>query len=214
MIAQARAELPNECCGLLAGRIVDQAEINPSRGDVLVQTFNESRDELLNTLLPLLDNEEETKDVAQETFLECWRRRTSLPEIVNMRAWILRIGLNIAVDRKRNAWRRQPRRPPTRYALVVSRYPLVNEAASPTEYLSEPYSMFAAEKNRRTDELEFLAIYHSHPTSDPVPSRTDRERNYSPDVMNLIVSLKNDEPVVRAWWLTADSHREAEWLVT
>jgi hypothetical protein len=32
--------------------------------------------------------------------------------------------------------------------------------------------------------------------------------------MNLIISLKNAEPEVRAWWLTADSHREAEWIVS
>jgi proteasome lid subunit RPN8/RPN11 len=130
MIAQARAELPNECCGLLGGRIVEAAE---------------------------------------------------------------------------------PGAPPR--GLVERRYPLVNEAASPTEYLSEPYSMFAAEKNRRNDGVEFLAVYHSHPTSEPVPSRTDRARNYSPDVMSLIISLKAADPVVRAWWLTAESYREAEWVL-
>jgi proteasome lid subunit RPN8/RPN11 len=91
------------------------------------------------------------------------------------------------------------------------RYPLVNAAASPVEYLSDEQSMFAADKDRRRRGLEWLAVYHSHPTSDPVPSRKDRERNYSPDVMNLIVSLRGPTPVVRAWWLTATEAREATW---
>jgi proteasome lid subunit RPN8/RPN11 len=131
MIAQARAELPNECCGLLGGRIIEAA---------------------------------------------------------------------------------QPGAAPR--GVVERRYALVNDAASPTEYMSEPYSMFAAEKDRRKDGVEFLAVYHSHPTSDPIPSRTDRERSYSPEVMNLIISLKSAEAVVRAWWLTSESYREAEWLAT
>jgi proteasome lid subunit RPN8/RPN11 len=123
MIAQAQAELPNECCGLLAGRV--------ARG----------------------------------------------------------VG------------------------RVAARYPLVNAAASPVEYLSEPQSMFDADRARRRDGLEFLAVYHSHPTSEPVPSRKDRERNYSEEVVNFIISLKGDEPAVRGWWLTAETFREADWEV-
>ena len=61
--------------------------------------------------------------------------------------------------------------------------------------------------------LEILAIYHSHPTSAPVPSKTDLARNYSAEVMNLIISLQNAEPEVLAWWLTADDFRAAAWDV-
>jgi hypothetical protein len=44
-----------------------------------------------------------------------------------------------------------------------------------------------------------------------VPSRTDLARNYSTDVMNLIISLKSSEPQVRGWWLNETGYREAEW---
>ena len=97
--------------------------------------------------------------------------------------------------------------------IVEARYPLVNAAASPVEYLSDPQSMFEADRARRRDGLEFLAVYHSHPTSEPIPSRTDRERNYSEDVVNFIISLKGGEPEVRGWWLTAEAFREADWEV-
>ena len=98
-------------------------------------------------------------------------------------------------------------------ARVQACYPLVNAAASPVEYLSEPRSIFEAVREMRRLGLEIVAAYHSHPTSEPVPSRKDRERNYSADVMNLIISLKGDEPVVRGWWLTEQGFREAKWEV-
>ena len=125
MLAQAQAELPNECCGLLAGRL------DPAAG----------------------------------------------------------VG------------------------RVEKRYPLVNLVASPVEFLSEPVSMFAAVKDMRRLGLDVLAVYHSHPTAAPVPSRKDHERNYSPEVVNLIISLQGKAPVVRGWWLTADDSREAAWGV-
>jgi proteasome lid subunit RPN8/RPN11 len=94
---------------------------------------------------------------------------------------------------------------------VVERFPLVNAAASPREFLSQPESMFAAYRAMRERSLDALAIYHSHPTSDPVPSRTDLERNYSSDVVNFIVSLKGEPPLLRGWWLKEDCYRELEW---
>jgi proteasome lid subunit RPN8/RPN11 len=131
MVTHARAELPFECCGLLAGRI------DPAEG---------------------ID-----------------------PDIVL----------------------------PVRRAL--KRYPLINAAQSRTEYLSDPRSMFEAVRDMRALGLEILAVYHSHPTSEPVPSRTDRERNFSPEVVNFIISLKPETPEVRGWWLTAEEHHEAAW---
>lgn len=97
---------------------------------------------------------------------------------------------------------------------VVRAYPLVNAAASPVEYLSDARSMFEAVRDMDRHGLEVLAVYHSHPTSPPVPSRKDLERNYDEGVVNLIVSLTTDPPTARGWWLTAESYREAEWVIT
>jgi [CysO sulfur-carrier protein]-S-L-cysteine hydrolase len=96
---------------------------------------------------------------------------------------------------------------------VTQHLPLVNALASPTEYESEPRSMLAAHKAMRATGTDVLAVYHSHPTSDPVPSKKDRERNYSEQVVNLIVGLRGAEPVVRGWWLTTEGATEAEWVV-
>lgn len=127
MVEQARREAPNECCGLLAGRIVD-------------------------------------------------------PEGA-------RIG------------------------EVLHRYALVNSAESPTSFLSDAESMFAAVRDMRNRHVDVLAVYHSHPTSEPIPSRRDLENNYSSEVVNLIISLKEKEPVIRAWWLAGENYHEADWRI-
>lgn len=95
---------------------------------------------------------------------------------------------------------------------VLCRYPLVNTAASPREYMAEGHDRFEADKDMRQNGIEVLAVYHSHPTSDPIPSRTDLERNgYGSWAVHLIVSLKETEPRVRGWWLTEKDYTEAEW---
>ena len=96
---------------------------------------------------------------------------------------------------------------------VTLHLPLVNALASATEYESDPRSMLAAHKAMRAAGVDVLAVYHSHPTSEPIPSRRDRERNYGERIVNLIVGLKGAEPTVRGWWLTADGAQEADWAV-
>jgi [CysO sulfur-carrier protein]-S-L-cysteine hydrolase len=132
MLAQAMAELPNECCGVLAGPI--------------------SRD---------------TR------------------------------GLPANYDR-----------------AATEYYPLKNVLASPRAYESEPKSMFKAVRDMRRRELEIVAVFHSHPLSNPIPSRTDLERNYGEEVMNLILSLETRQPVLRGWWFRAGGFEEAEWCLT
>ena len=60
---------------------------------------------------------------------------------------------------------------------------------------------------------EILAIYHSHPRWQAVPSQTDlRENHYGP-VPRIIVSLLGDTPEVRVWRLDADSFQELPWRI-
>jgi proteasome lid subunit RPN8/RPN11 len=91
--------------------------------------------------------------------------------------------------------------------------PLVNESASPVAYQSEPRSMFQADRIMRAAGHEMVAIYHSHPTSEPVPSRTDLAQYYSSDVVHFIIGLKNAEPELRGWWLTETTYAEAAWTI-
>jgi [CysO sulfur-carrier protein]-S-L-cysteine hydrolase len=96
---------------------------------------------------------------------------------------------------------------------VTMHLPLVNALASPTEYESEPQSLFAAHKAMRVAGVDVLAVYHSHPTSDPIPSRRDRERSYDERVVHLIIGLGGAEPEVRGWRLRADVAIETAWQI-
>jgi RNA polymerase sigma-70 factor (ECF subfamily) len=74
---------------------------------VLLRTFNDVRNELVSTLWFVLGNQEDARDAAQEAFLRCWRTLESIAEVQNLRAWIFRVGLNVAKDVQRSAWRRR-----------------------------------------------------------------------------------------------------------
>lgn len=78
-------------------------------GEVLTQAFVSCRDELVSTLVYVLGDRDSAQDAAQESFLKCWRSRQTLPDVLNIRAWIFRVGLNTAKDLQRSAWNRRSR---------------------------------------------------------------------------------------------------------
>jgi RNA polymerase sigma-70 factor (ECF subfamily) len=73
----------------------------------LFATYAEVRADLVRALTLFLGSAEDALDVAQETFLKCWRTRGQVGTIRNLRAWIFRVGLNSARDLLRNHWRRR-----------------------------------------------------------------------------------------------------------
>jgi proteasome lid subunit RPN8/RPN11 len=98
---------------------------------------------------------------------------------------------------------------------AVERAAIRNDLSSPTGYLTNPADLFAAYREMRAAGTDVLAVYHSHPTSDPVPSRRDvAENTYGETVLHLIVGLAGAEPKVRAWWITESEFREAELKVS
>lgn len=94
---------------------------------------------------------------------------------------------------------------------VTSLYPLVNEAASPIEYRVNGYELLQKSKLMRQRGEDVLAIYHSHPTAPPVPSRKDLAEAYYGSSIYLIISLAGSEPEMRGWWLTETDYKAAEW---
>lgn len=51
---------------------------------------------------------------------------------------------------------------------------------------------------------ELVAIYHSHPVSQPYPSPTDRAEAQYPDAFYVLVSLRTRDPEVRAFRILRD----------
>lgn len=103
--------------------------------DKLLCAFNELRDELVSTLWYLLGNKDDAQDAAQEAFLKCWRARSTLGDVRNMRAWIFRVGLNAAKDMQRSAWHRHAK--PLKGEAVMVR----ENDASPVQVLENQESL-------------------------------------------------------------------------
>lgn len=69
-------------------------------------------------------------------------------------------------------------------------FPVQNIARDNTQFFEmDPAQMIAAIKVMRENDAELYAIYHSHPTSDALPSPTDIEKMPYQDTLYLIVSL-------------------------
>jgi len=84
-----------------------------------------------------------------------------------------------------------------RAGVVEAIVPIVNELASPIAFRTEPRSTLAAQRTMRDHNWDLLAVYHSHPIGDAVPSARDlRDNTYGESIPWVIVSPTGE---IRAW---------------
>jgi proteasome lid subunit RPN8/RPN11 len=78
-----------------------------------------------------------------------------------------------------------------------------NKLGSPTRYLIDPADQIAAMKSARERGEAVVGFYHSHPSSSPAPSETDRAEAAYPGHCYLIVSpgSATESPQVRGFRL-------------
>jgi [CysO sulfur-carrier protein]-S-L-cysteine hydrolase len=83
---------------------------------------------------------------------------------------------------------------------VEKLYPMTNVDQSRTHCMMEPQEQFAVMKDVRASGLKTLAMYHSHPDTPARPSAEDIRLALTPDLVYVIVSLRNAEaPAVRGF---------------
>jgi proteasome lid subunit RPN8/RPN11 len=95
-------------------------------------------------------------------------------------------------------------------------FPIPNRSATPEQhYDMEPNALLKTYKDIDAVGEMLLAVYHSHPKSDPIPSQTDIRdaTRHMPNVVHLIVSLKYDKPRLQAWYIHDEQVSRAELLV-
>ncbi len=88
-------------------------------------------------------------------------------------------------------------------------YPTNNADTSALTYSIDPQEAFSVIKQMRSDGVDFMAAYHSHPATEAYPSPTDKAKAGDSDLVYLIVSLRfPDQPEPRAYRMFADQVEE------
>ena len=78
-------------------------------------------------------------------------------------------------------------------------YPGRNLAASALVYELDPKDHLAADRDAEDRGLEIVGVFHSHTHTEAYPSPTDVARAPDPFWHYVLVSLRDDEPVVRSF---------------
>ena len=82
---------------------------------------------------------------------------------------------------------------------VQRAFELRNEEQSPVRYLMSPQEQLKVFEEMEKEKMEMVGIYHSHTHTDPYPSETDIQMAFYPEVLTVIVSLKEEVPDVKAF---------------
>ena len=72
-------------------------------------------------------------------------------------------------------------------------YPMTNIDQSPEHYSFDPEEQFAAMKKAQAQELDLMAVYHTHPATTPRMSAEDVRLAYDTSIYYVIYSLQTDE---------------------
>lgn len=84
--------------------------------------------------------------------------------------------------------------------IVSAIYPMTNTDASRDHFMMDPREQFSVVKALRSQELEMLAVYHSHPETPARLSDEDIRLALTPDISYVIVSLAEPSaPEVRSF---------------
>jgi len=75
-----------------------------------------------------------------------------------------------------------------RNGVISAVLPAKNALQSARAYEINPQELFTLFRHMRSDALEHLGIYHSHPQGQNSPSPIDLERAFYPEVAYLIIS--------------------------
>ena len=93
--------------------------------------------------------------------------------------------------------------------VLHSFHPVTNAAASSKLYTVDPRDMLKVDMAAEDAGLAVIGVMHSHTHTDPYPSPTDVEQAPDPGWHYVIVSLRDDVPMLRSFNI-ADGRIEEE----
>jgi len=94
--------------------------------------------------------------------------------------------------------------------IVARRYPMHNVDQSNEHFTLDPAEQFKVIKETRAEDLEILAVYHTHPETPARPSEEDIKLAYDPNIIYVIASLKDDNNTIKAFKINNGNVTEQE----
>ena len=88
--------------------------------------------------------------------------------------------------------------------------PVTNQLHSRVKFYMEPIELYKALEKIETEELDLIAIFHSHPKGPDRPSETDVKEFLYPGVATIICSPKEKNWSLKSFMIENDSFREIE----
>lgn len=86
--------------------------------------------------------------------------------------------------------------------IVSKIYKMKNASNTPETFFNfDMKESFKVQKESRAEGLQLLGVYHSHPVGGNKPSDSDKVYLADPNLFYIIISLKNVEPEVNAFWI-------------
>jgi [CysO sulfur-carrier protein]-S-L-cysteine hydrolase len=82
---------------------------------------------------------------------------------------------------------------------ITQQYPLTNVDHSPDHFAFDPSEQFQVLRLARSQDLDIIANYHSHPSTPARPSQEDIRLAYDPNILYFILSLATTPPVLKAF---------------
>jgi proteasome lid subunit RPN8/RPN11 len=98
-------------------------------------------------------------------------------------------------------------------AQVVRFEPTENEAASSKVYSIPPLAHLRIERAAEADGFEVVGVMHSHTHTEAYPSPTDVAQAPDPSWHYLIVSLRDEAPVLRSYRIVDGAIAEEQVVV-
>jgi proteasome lid subunit RPN8/RPN11 len=83
--------------------------------------------------------------------------------------------------------------------VVTEAWPCRNEAESAVIYTVDGRDFLKASRAAEARDEEIIGVWHSHTHTDPYPSPTDIRQAVDPAWIYVIVSLRDDAPMLRGY---------------
>ncbi len=83
--------------------------------------------------------------------------------------------------------------------IITKSYRMTNIDNSPKHFSFDPKEQFDVVRKARSESLEIIANYHSHPVTPARPSQEDINLAYDPDISYLIISLEGGSEDIKSF---------------